>query len=522
MLNVADLLIRNARLVSIGTGEHGSPEPMDVLVQDGMVTGVGEQLDRPPTVEEIDAAGRWCIPGLWDQHVHMTQWTLTARRLDLAATRTPEEVLAAVAEQVGVASGQPVIGWGHRSGGWSRAATVAELDAVSGDTPVVLVSGDGHHGWLNSAGLRALGLPPGDTVIRENVWFAAYPRLDTLTGDGGATPSAFREALDRAAARGIVGLVDFEFNAGSDEWVQRWTQGCDRLRVRWASYAETLDDVMSAGLRTGDSLDGDDRLTMGPLKIISDGSLNTRTAWCDGPYAGRERLEHPHGYPNLTADELHDLLSRAHAHGLQVATHAIGDAAVRQAVDAFADTGARGSIEHAQLVRREDVQRMARLGIRASVQPAHLLDDRDVIERIWPGRAERCFAFAWMLDAGVELALGSDAPVSPLNPWLAMAAAVHRSADDRPPWHARAGTHAGAGSRRIRRRTIHGRHRLPRRPCAARRRPAGHRRHQCRDRRRPARDAGGAYRRRRRGRPRHALGRAARRNRPKEGAFRRR
>ena len=180
MLNVADLLIRNARLVSIGTGEHGSPKPMDVLVQDGMVTGVGEQLDRPPTVEEIDAAGRWCIPGLWDQHVHMTQWTLTARRLDLAATRTPEEVLAAVAEQVGAASGQPVIGWGHRSGGLSRAATVAELDAVSGDTPVVLVSGDGHHGWLNSAGLRALGLPPGDTVIRENVWFARTPASTRL------------------------------------------------------------------------------------------------------------------------------------------------------------------------------------------------------------------------------------------------------------------------------------------------------------------------------------------------------
>ena len=70
------------------------------------------------------------------------------------------------------------------------------------------------------------------------------------------------------------------------------------------------------------------------------------------------------------------------------------------------------------------------------MQPAHLLDDRDLTERIWPERAERCFAFRWMLDDGVELALGSDAPVSPLDPWLAMAAAVHRSADDREPWHA--------------------------------------------------------------------------------------
>lgn len=433
---MSDLLIRNTRVVPIGPRDpQVPPEPVDVLIEDGMVTGVGEQLHRPATVQAIDAAGRWCIPGLWDQHVHLTQWTLTAQRLDLAATRSPEDVLAAVAARVDAASGRPVIGWGHRSGGWSRDATVAELDAVSGDTPVVLVSGDGHHAWLNSAGLRALGLPPGNTVVRENAWFLAYPRLGALTGDRGVAPSAVREALDHAAALGIVGLVDFEFNAGLDEWPGRWTQGSDRLRVRWATYAGMLEDVISAGLRTGDPLDGDDRLTMGPLKIISDGSLNTRTAWCDDSYAQAERVEHPYGYPNLTAAELRNLLAQARAHGLAVAVHAIGDRAVRQAVDAFADTGARGSIEHAQLIRREDIRRMAELGIRASVQPAHLLDDRDLTERIWPGRAERCFAFALMLREGVELALGSDAPVSPLDPWLAMAAAVHRSADERPPWH---------------------------------------------------------------------------------------
>ena len=132
---------------------------------------------------------------------------------------------------------------------------------------------------------------------------------------------------------------------------------------------------------------------------------------------------------------LRDLLFRAHGAGLEVATHAIGDAAVAEALAAYADTGARGSIEHAQMARREDVRRMAELGIRASVQPAHLLDDRDLTDRIWGERSGRCFAFRWMLDDGVELAFGSDAPVSPLDPWLAMAAAVHRSADEREAWH---------------------------------------------------------------------------------------
>ena len=84
---------------------------------------------------------------------------------------------------------------------------------------------------------------------------------------------------------------------------------------------------------------------------------------------------------------------------------------------------------------RDDVALMGRLGVRASVQPAHLLDDRDVTELIWPDRADRCFPLRWMADDGVPMAFGSDAPVSPLDPWLAIAAAVHRSADDRPAWH---------------------------------------------------------------------------------------
>ena len=231
---------------------------------------------------------------------------------------------------------------------------------------------------------------------------------------------------------GVTGLVDFEFSGAYGEWAERFAEGARTVRVRSATYADGLDAVVVAGLRTGDVLPGcDERITMGPLKIISDGSLNTRTAWCCEPYADGSGT----GAANQTTDELHDLLRRAHDAGLEVATHAIGDAAVREVLDAYAATGATGSVEHAQLVLRDDVTRMARLGIRASVQPAHLLDDRDATERVWPGRADRSFALRWMLDDGVELALGSDAPVSPLDPWLAIAAAVHRTADDRDAWH---------------------------------------------------------------------------------------
>ena len=172
-------------------------------------------------------------------------------------------------------------------------------------------------------------------------------------------------------------------------------------------------------------------VTMGPLKIISDGSLNTRTAWCCSEYANGGGT----GAPNITSEGLRNVMHAANRHRLEVAIHAIGDAAVEQALKEFETTGARGSIEHAQLIGREDSRTMARLGVRASVQPAHLLDDRDLTESFWPDRTERCFALRWLQDDGVELALGSDAPVSPLDPWLAIAAAVHRSADEREPWH---------------------------------------------------------------------------------------
>ncbi len=138
------------------------------------------------------------------------------------------------------------------------------------------------------------------------------PRLASLVGDDGTSPEAYRRTLDAAASMGVVGLVDFEFSGGAAEWVERWVEGCDVLRVRMATYAEGLEEVLAAGLRSGDAALDSGRpttaLTMGPLKIISDGSLNTRTAWCCEPYADAHRLEYPSGQPNLSGAELRDLL----------------------------------------------------------------------------------------------------------------------------------------------------------------------------------------------------------------------
>lgn len=405
-----------------------------MLVVDGVVSAVGEGLSRPVGVEAYDAGGRWLVPGLWDAHTHLAQWTLGASRLDLGGTRSPAEALALVAAAARqVAPGEAIVGMGHSAGTWDRWGTVAELDSVTGDIPAILVNHDFHHAWLNTAALDAVELPRRDDMVEEMEWFEAYPRVAELFETSGSTPAAYRRMLTRTAALGVVGMTDFEVGVRLHDWRSRWEAGCDLLRIRVATYADQLDDPIAEGLCTGDPLlPGDDRLTMGPLKIISDGSLGTRTAWCCDPYA-----DDPDscGAPNQSPDELRGLLGKAYAAGLEVSTHAIGDRAVSEALAAYAETGARGRIEHAQLVRREDLKMMARLGITASVQPAHILDDREMTEGLWPGREDRCFATRWMLDAGVRIVLGSDAPVAPLDPWLAIAAAVGRSRDGRRPWH---------------------------------------------------------------------------------------
>jgi len=128
-------------------------------------------------------------------------------------------------------------------------------------------------------------------------------------------------------------------------------------------------------------------------------------------------------------------MGRAWAAGLEPAVHAIGDEAVALALDAFDVVDCLGSIEHAQLIRAEDMKRFVDLEVTASVQPTHLLDDREVAERLWPGRTGQAFALRQMLDAGIDVRFGSDAPVTALDPWRAISAAVSRAADGDAPWH---------------------------------------------------------------------------------------
>ncbi|MBK7274536.1 MAG: amidohydrolase family protein [Actinomycetales bacterium] len=253
----------------------------------------------------------------------------------------------------------------------------------------------------------------------------------------GGEDAAYRLAVSRAAALGIVGVGDMEFGDGFLDWPRRFAAGVQDLRVRVATYPTGLDAVLAAGLRAATSLATQAGwCRMGPLKIISDGSLNTRTAYCHEEYAGGSGLAEPRGRADFSGADLAELARRATQAGLRMAVHAIGDAAITQALDVFESTGARGTIEHAQLMQPSDVVRMARLGVGPVCSRPICWTTATSPRLCWPDRADRCFPLREMVEAGVALLLGSDAPVSPLDPWLAMAAAVHRSADERDPWNA--------------------------------------------------------------------------------------
>ena len=454
-------LLAGARLA----GEAGL---FDLYLDEGVIATIAPSgaSAAPVGAHRIELDGRWVVPGLHDRHVHFSQWAMVSRRLDVAGAGSAADVAALVGASVAAgATRSSDSAIATASGPTRRAAAV--LDAVSGDVPVVLVSADLHACWLNTAALRRHGvehLTDASGLLREDDCFRLVREIDDVADE--VLDDWVADAAARAAARGVVGITDYEMRWNRDDWARRAAAGFDALRVSFGIYTQHLERAIAEGMRTGDEVPATGGLvTVGGYKVITDGSLNTRTAWCFDPYPGLEGDDHPFGLATVPYDELVPLMIRAAEAGITPAVHAIGDQANARVLDAFEQlaaraqgapgAGVRGSIEHAQLLRRSDVARFADLGVVASVQPEHAMDDRDVADHYWAGRTDRAFMLAELAAAGVELALGSDAPVARLDPWIAISAAVGRSRDGREPWHpeqaieARAALAASTGGRGI-------------------------------------------------------------------------
>ncbi|GAB3606026.1 amidohydrolase family protein [Conyzicola nivalis] len=424
------MLLRNLRI----SGTDGGL--VDILPINGTIASITPAAARSASAQTLglDLEGRWVSPGLWDNHVHFSQWALVQQRLDVSTASSAREAAAMVARALEDADPQPgpFIGYGFRDALWPDTPTVAVLDAAGGARPVVLVSGDIHTVWLNSAALSLFGHAGHPTgILVEDPAFAVTRHLGIVADE--VLDRWVESASKAAAARGVVGIVDLEMDWNLDTWSRRIEGGNRSLRVEFGVYAQHLERAIELGLRSGQKIN--DLLTVGPLKLITDGSLNTRTAYCFDEYPGLAGAEHPRGMLTLPPEELLPLMRRGAEAGLLPTVHAIGDNANSLALDAFAEIGMGGRIEHAQLLAERDLARFGQLGVVASVQPDHALDDRDVADHYWAGRTGRAFAMRGLLEAGATLAMGSDAPVSPLDPWNTAAAAVTRSRGEREPWH---------------------------------------------------------------------------------------
>lgn len=382
-----------------------------------------------------DGQGSWVVPSLWDEHVHVDLSAMNYSRLDLGEANSAAEVIKMVGEHCGAISrGEktlavtgdfPIIihGGGFRPSAWADTATVAALDEVSCGFPVILISGDAHSGWLNSEGLKLLDLSDQyQGLVAEAPWFAALSRYHELPDYSARMYFGLEKLGYKCISQGVGGIKDMSFS--EPVWEGEVPKIWNRVAVELSCYPDRLEQVISAGYKTGDVIENAAEgpyLYQGPLKIITDGSLGTRTAFCHHPYA-----DGSHGISNLRGEELIDICEQAVNNQLTLALHAIGDKAIDDVLAAFLATGGRGSIEHVQLLGSGQAKKMAELGISASIQPAHLLDDYPLAQKIWPTQMEKCYRFKELADSGVKLEMGSDSPVAELNPWLAMAAAVYR------------------------------------------------------------------------------------------------
>ncbi|MEY4396613.1 MAG: hypothetical protein RLZZ40_369, partial [Actinomycetota bacterium] len=351
---------------------------------------------------DVDAAGNRVTAGLWDEHVHIRSWSQMLDRADLLAADGPDAVVEILRNHP-VKDGEPIIGHGLRYALWPNPPRITDLDAISRTVPVLAFSMDVHSVWINTAAAEKYGfldVLDETGILREHDAFRALTIMSDIPED--EMDVLIERAARDARAKGVVGITSFEMES-LEHWDRRVANGFDIIKVNASLYPERIHEAYDRGLRTGDVVAGS--VSMGFLKLITDGSINTKTAYMHEPFCGTDIT----GGLNTEIAELDQLVDGAKRHGVVPALHAIGDRANTVVIDAFEKAGVAGRIEHAQMVRPEDVARMGRLGLTASIQPAHAVDDRDVADVLWCGRTDYAYPMRSFLDAGVDVVFGSDA-----------------------------------------------------------------------------------------------------------------
>jgi predicted amidohydrolase YtcJ len=431
-----------------------------VAVRGGEVVATGEAARgwTGAGTRVVDLAGRCAVPGFHDAHTHLLGGALAEDALDLLEARCDDDLARAVAVRLaerGEAEWVVGRGWDSDLFPGGRWPARAPLDVAAPRTPVLLRRRDGHAALANAAALRRAGLtretpdPPGGRFLRDAQGeltgiVLEDPALELLTRH---VPTPGPEAQARAAARALarcarLGITSVQDDPSFDESL-RPIETYAALHARGQLTARLL--VWRRLERPLEALEQDERalratgvplraLGFGLLKGYLDGSLGSRTALMDEPY--HDDPCHA-GMPVLDVATATARARVAHTGGRQVGLHAIGDLAVARALDAYeaiareaglaSVRAARHRVEHAQVFRAGDVERLARLGVVASVQPIHVASDlRVAAARLGPERSTRAYPWRALMDAGALVACGTDFPVEPLDPLPNVACAVTR------------------------------------------------------------------------------------------------
>jgi predicted amidohydrolase YtcJ len=438
--------LRARRILSFSPGVEGDA----IWWENGQVREVGPAARIARLVgrdiPQFDLPAALVTPGLVDGHTHLGLWALNRRRVQLAGSRTLEDAV------VRVAAGVPIQGWvmgqGWDANRWSSPPDRHALDRVQ-SLPVYLDSLDVHAAWLNTAALQLAGItratldPSGGRIVRdgngeptgvllERAIELVTPFLPQASDE--LLDIALLEAQTEAHRLGITGIHNVESMATLHAFRRLDVSEQLRLRVLFHPPVAALSDLIAGKVRSGQ---GSEWLTVGGIKMFMDGSLGSRTAWMLQPYEGSS----DRGMPISSETEARTAMNTAAAAGIASTVHAIGDAAVRRALDlleGLPKAMVPHRIEHFQCVQPSDLARAARQDLVISMQPAHLLTDIPLVERHWGQRGRGAYAFKSLLRLGASLVFGSDVPVASLDPREGMYAALERRAEDGSPaqgWH---------------------------------------------------------------------------------------
>src|SRR5581483_1323272 len=414
----------------------------------------------------IDLRGKAMLPGFIDAHIHLLSEAYRSYYIDGERCTSEDEVAEMVRQRAAqTPAGQWILGGQWYRGLWpdQRFPTRASLDAAAPQHPVALWSKDGHLLWVNSLALQRAGIsattsePANGAILRDSdgnptgvlqeqeATSLVYNVIDRH--DPKLTRHLVEGKLQELRSSGITSIHDIEDNEALRLFQQLRDEGILKTRVQMILPRHVLPELREIGLQAGF---GDDMLRLGGIKIFADGTLGSQTA---AMLDGFEGNPDNRGILAIPEQEMRETVSAAAEMGISIAIHAIGDRAARVALNSIelaqrqlagagTDAQARTTklryrLEHVQLIAPEDLQRMQRMGVIASVQPFHAVADRDIAERYWGQRHRRAYAYRTMQQMGIPLALGSDAPVETFDPLRILYAATARNNTEtrqRPPW----------------------------------------------------------------------------------------